>query len=114
MSTPLEYLKKVLLQRSRSPKKTDNVVCQPNPKRFDYRVALLRERYMLSINALEKEDVIHEFMYCPPVTPPNTIKGPSPAIPMKESYILSPKQPADFKVNTDTRDELTNQPEPSP
>jgi hypothetical protein len=114
MSTPLESLKKALLQRSRSPKKIEEVVSQPNSKQFDYRIALLRERYMLSIHALDKEDVVHEFMYHPPVTPPYATKGPSPAIPVKEAHLVSPKQPSDFKVNTELTEEITNQPKASP
>jgi hypothetical protein len=104
----LERLKKVLLQRSLSPKKMEHVIIQPNPKRFDYRIALLRERYMVAIHAIDKEDIIHEFMYLPPVTPPNASSGPSPPIPKKEAYLFQPLTANDFIINTIPSEEITN------
>ena len=81
MSTPLDVLKKGLLKQQRTspivPKRKEELICHPNPKRFDYRVALLRERYLVSMNAMDPDDIVHEFMYIPPITPPNAVKGPS-------------------------------------
>ena len=80
MSTPLDILKKGLLQQQRvlvSPKRKEELICHPDPKRFDYRVALLRERYLVSIQAMDSDDIVHEFMYLPPMTPPNAVKGSS-------------------------------------
>jgi len=81
MSTPLDVLKKGLLKQQRmspiSPKRKEEFISHPNPKRFDYRVALLRERYLVSMNAMDPDDIVHEFMYIPSKTPPNAVKGPS-------------------------------------
>jgi hypothetical protein len=81
MSTPLDVLKKGLLKQQRmSPihhKRKEELIYHPNPKRFDYRVALLRERYLVSMNAMDPDDVVHEFMYIPSKTPPNAVKGSS-------------------------------------
>ena len=115
MNLPLEILKKGLLQQNRmrsaprvlspkhSPKHSPSII-HPNPKRFDYRVELLRERYFVSIHAMDKEDIIHEFIYIHPVTPPHSVKGASPSLPKGESF--EPKTASDFKKNTlDTIDE---------
>lgn len=74
-----------------------NTVHHPNPKRFDYRTGLLRERYVVSIGAIPISDIIHEFMYHCPVTPPNSIAAPSPPISQKDSALFSPKVSDDFK-----------------
>lgn len=74
-----------------------NTVHHPNPKRFDYRTGLLRERYLASIGAIPVSDIVHEFMYHRPVTPPHTIVAASPSIPQNEAIHLSPKLPHDFK-----------------
>jgi hypothetical protein len=71
----------------------------PHPKRFDYRANLLRERYLLSIHAIEEKDIQHEFLCRLPITPPHQVKGPSPAVSLKDAYCLQPKEPADFKPN---------------
>jgi hypothetical protein len=102
MNNPLEILKKGLLQQNHlsslsplsfSPKRSNSTtVHHPFPKRFDYRVELLRERYLVSIHAIDKADIIHDFMYMPPVTPLNKTTGPSPDIEAEKI-----KQPADFK-----------------
>ena len=72
-------------------------IIQPNPKRYEYRIALLRERYLISINPLDPNDIIHDFICFHPVSPLNTVKGPSPAVPPNET--IEPKVPADFKSN---------------
>jgi hypothetical protein len=81
MSTPLEVLKKGLLKQQRmspiSTKRKEELICHPNPKRFEYRIALLRERYLVSMKAMDPDDIVHEFMYIPPNTPPHTVKGSS-------------------------------------
>ena len=74
-----------------------NTVHHPNPKRFDYRTGLLRERYLVSIGAISVSDVVHEFMYHCPVTPPHAISAASPPISQKDIALLSPKLPEDFK-----------------
>jgi len=106
MSTPLDILKKGLLQQQRlsliSPKKKDELICHPNPKRFDYRVALLRERYLVSMKVMDPDDIVHEFMYIPSKTPPNTVKGPSTSpvflsIPSPTAF-SKPSSPGDLVV----------------
>jgi hypothetical protein len=81
MSTPLDVLKRGLLKQQRmSPihhKRKEELIYHPNPKRFEYRVALLRERYLVSIKAMDPDDIVHEFMYIPSNTPPNAVKGSS-------------------------------------
>jgi hypothetical protein len=67
MNTPLEVLKKGLLQQNRltphgslSPTRyySTTIIHHPNPKRFDYRVELLRERYLVSIHVIHPSDVV--------------------------------------------------------
>jgi hypothetical protein len=81
MSTPLDVLKKGLLKQQRmspiSPKRKEELICHPNPKQFEYRVALLKERYLVSIKAMDPDDIVHEFMYIPSKTPPHAVKGSS-------------------------------------
>jgi hypothetical protein len=112
MSTPLDILKKGLLQQQRlsliSPKKKDELICHPNPKRFDYRVELLKERYLVSIQAMDPDDIIHEFLYIPPNTPPNTVKGPSTSptllsIPSPTAF-SKPSSPGDLVVHDPPKD----------
>jgi hypothetical protein len=106
MSTPLDILKKGLLKQQRmssiTPKRKEELICHPNPKRFDYRVALLRERYLVSMNAMDPDDIVHEFMYIPPITPPNGVKGPSTSpsplsVPSPTAF-LKPSTPGDLVV----------------
>ena len=86
MNTPLEILKKGLLQQNRmtnrclSPTRSYSspIIHHPNPKRFDYRVELLRERYLVSIHAMNPSDIVHEFIYIPSITPPLATQRPSP------------------------------------
>jgi hypothetical protein len=87
MNTPLEILKKGLLQQNRltptrslSPSRyySSPIIHHPNPKRFNYRVELLRERYLVSIHAIHPSDIVHEFIYIPSITPPLAIQRPSP------------------------------------
>ena len=86
MNTPLEILKKGLLQQNRmtnrclSPTRSYSspIIHHPNPKRFDYRVELLRERYLVSVHALHPSDIVHEFIYIPSITPPLATQRPSP------------------------------------
>jgi len=108
MSTPLDVLKKGLLKQQRilsiSPK--EELICHPDPKRFDYRVALLRERYLVSINAMDPDDIVHEFMYIPLKTPPNTVKGPSTS-----PILLSIPSPTAFS-KSDTPGDLVVQESP--
>jgi len=107
MSTPLDILKKGLIQQQRlsliSPKKKDELICHPSPKRFDYRVALLKERYMVASRAMDPDDIVHEFLYIPPTTPPHTVKGPSTSplllsIPSPTAF-LKPSTPGDLVVH---------------
>ena len=104
MNTPLEVLKKGLIQqnllssnRSFSPtlSYSSTIIHHPNPKRFDYRVELLRERYLVSIHAINPSDVIHEFMYIPSITPPSAVQQPSPL--MDRLPIALHTSSADFK-----------------
>ena len=110
MAGPLDRLIKGLLQQNRcsptsfSPKRS-TTIHHPFPKRFDYRIELLRERYLVSIHAIENEDTIHEFMYMPPVTPPNKVKGASPAL-----SVDVPKQPSDFLPNEPIQDIVVIEP----
>ena len=86
MNTPLEILKKGLLQQNRmtnrclSPTRSYSspIIHHPNPKRFDYRVELLRERYLVSVHAIHPSDIVHEFIYIPSITPPLATQRPSP------------------------------------
>lgn len=87
MNTPLEVLKKGLLQQNRitptrslSPSRSYSspLLHHPHPKRFDYRVEMLRERYLVSIHVIHPSDIIHEFIYIPSITPPFAIQRPSP------------------------------------
>jgi len=106
MSSSLDTLKKGLLQQQRlsliSNKKKDELICHPNPKRFDYRTSLLKERYLVSIQAMDPDDIVHEFLYIPPTTPPNAVKGPSTSptllsIPSPTAF-LNPPSPGDLVV----------------
>ena len=106
MSTPLDVLKKGLITQQRfssiSPKR-EELICHPNPKRFDYRVSLLRERYLVSVKAMDPDDIVHEFMYMPPITPPSDVKGPSTSplhlsIPSPTAF-LKPSTPGDVVVH---------------
>ena len=106
MSTPLDVLKKGLLKQQRmSPiptKRKEELICHPNPKRFDYRVALLRERYLVSMKAMDPDDIVHEFMYIPSKTPPNAVKGssvsPSPLSIPSPTAFSKPSTPGDMVV----------------
>jgi hypothetical protein len=104
MNTPLEVLKKGLLQQNRltphrslSPTRSysSTMIHHPDPKRFNYRVELLRERYLVSIHAIHPSDIIHEFMYIPSITPPFAIQRPSPQ--MDQLPIALQTSSADFK-----------------
>jgi hypothetical protein len=87
MNTPLDVLKKGLIQQNRmaptrslSPSRSYSspIIHHPDPKRFSYRVELLRERYLVSIHAINVSDIVHEFIYIPSITPPLAIQRPSP------------------------------------
>jgi len=121
MNTPLEVLKKGLLQqnilalssnRSLSPtiSYSSTIIHHPDPKRFDYRVELLRERYLVSIHAITSSDVIHEFMYIPSITPPSAIQGPSPQ--RDQLPIALQTSSADFKQVEPSDDKILSDMEP--
>lgn len=104
MSTPLDVLKRGLLKQQRmSPISTkEELICHPNPKRFEYRVALLRERYLVSMKAMDPDDIVHEFMYIPSKTPPHTVKrssvSPSPFPILSPTAFSKPSTPGDLVV----------------
>jgi hypothetical protein len=104
MSTPLEILKKGLLKQQRNSPihYKEELICHPNPKRFDYRMSLLKERYLVSMKAMDPDDIVHEFMYIPPNTPPHVVKGPSVSplllsIPSPTAF-LKPSTPGDLVI----------------
>lgn len=70
-----------------------NVLHHPCPARFDYRVLLLRERYLISIHAIDPSDQIYEFICIHPVTPPLAVSVSSPLHAHYEN-----KPPSDFKI----------------
>jgi len=106
MTTPLEVLKRGLLKQQRMspifPKQKEELIYHPDPKRFEYRVALLRERYLVSIKAMDPDDIVHEFMYIPSKTPPHTVKGssvsPSPFPIPSPTAFSKPSTPGDLVV----------------
>jgi len=115
MTAPLDILKKGLIHQQRlsliSPKKKDELICHPSPKRFDYRIALLKERYMVASHAMDPDDIVHEFLYIPPITPPNMVKGPSTSpihlsIPSPTAF-LKPSTPGDLVVYEPPKDVST-------
>jgi len=115
MNTPLEILKKGLIQQNRltsnrclSPTRSYSspIIHHPNPKRFDYRVELLRERYLVSMNVISSSDIIHEFMYIPSITPPLAIQQPSPQ--RDQLPITLQTSSADFKRVEPSDDNMIN------
>lgn len=57
---------------------------------------------MVSIQAMNPDDIVYEFMYIPPITPPNECKGPSTSpvlisIPSPTAF-LKPSTPGDLVV----------------
>ena len=115
MNTPLEILKKGLLQQNRmtnrclSPTRSYSspIIHHPNPKRFDYRVELLRERYLVSIHVISPSDVVHEFMYIPSITPPLAVQRPSPE--RDQLPIALQTSSADFKQVEPSDDDMEPQ-----
>jgi len=73
----------------------------PTPERFSYRVLLLRERYLISIDAIQSSDRIYEFMCIHPVTPPLCLSILSPLNENKEK-----KQPSDFKKQEPLQEDI--------
>ena len=115
MNAPLEVLKKGLLQQNRltphrslSPTRyySTTIIHHPNPKRFDYRVELLRERYLVSIHMISPSDVVHEFMYIPSITPPLAVQRPSPE--RDQLPIALQTSSADFKQVEPSDDNVIN------
>ena len=105
MSTPLDILKRGLLKQQRmspiSTKRKEELIYHPDPKRFEYRIALLRERYFVSMNAMDPDDIVHEFMYIPSKTPPNAVKrsSVSPLLSFPSPTAFSkPSTPGDLVV----------------
>jgi hypothetical protein len=82
------------------------MIHHPNPKRFDYRVELLRERYLVSIHAINVSDIIHEFLYIPSITPPLAIQRPSPQ--RDQLPITLQISSADFKQSELLDDNMIN------
>ena len=116
MNAPLEVLKKGLLQQNRmtpiqslSPSRSYSspIIHHPNPNRFDYRVELLRERYLVSIHAINASDIIHEFMYIPSITPPLAVQQPSPE--RDKLPIALQTSSADFKQVEPSDDDMEPQ-----
>jgi hypothetical protein len=114
MNTPLDVLKKGLLQQNRmanrslSPSRSYSspIIHHPDPKRFSYRVELLRERYLVSIHAINVSDIVHEFIYIPSITPPLAIQRPSPQ--RDQLPISLQTSSADFKQVDASDDNMIN------
>jgi hypothetical protein len=113
MNTPLEILKKGLIQHNRltsnrclSPTRSYSspIIHHPNPNRFNYRVELLRERYLVSIHAIHPSDIIHEFIYIPSITPPLATQRPSPQ--RDQLPIALQTSSADFKQIEPSDDQM--------